>query len=297
MEQGTHRELLAMDGVFASMWADQVSAEDRAPSITDRSIKKEVTGYSVEGTESHQVEAEPTQDTTIEDVAPTSHAPAATYAEAVVGHEAAPAEANLPEETLASPYEEVPSPSEEPAPAEPSHEAPRPTSYAAAAAAAPSADAPVVELAQAPGPPAEAPIAFPSSDDTASQQTPSVVESTQAQTHAVTFGAGVDSPPSQSRSGTPDPGAEPKRKRISSQNFQRLARRMSFGTKRQGSASSVTASAKPDTSPRDSRDEGSSRGEGSIRGEGESPAASIQGTEGAKGKKEKDKKKKKKGSN
>ncbi len=76
-----------------------------------------------------------------------------------------------------------------------------------------------------------APIAFPTStsDETASQKAPST-------TPGITFAQGVSTP---ERTGTPDPESETKRKRISSQNFQRLARRTSLTTKRAGSISGI----------------------------------------------------------
>ncbi|KAJ2937028.1 hypothetical protein H1R20_g54, partial [Candolleomyces eurysporus] len=39
-EQGTHKELLALDGIFATMWADQVSSNDGI-SVAGNSLKKE----------------------------------------------------------------------------------------------------------------------------------------------------------------------------------------------------------------------------------------------------------------
>ena len=68
-----------------------------------------------------------------------------------------------------------------------------------------------------------APIAFPTStsDETASQKAPST-------TPGITFAQRVPNP---ERTGTPDPESETKRKRTSSQNFQRLARRISVTTK------------------------------------------------------------------
>ena len=46
MEQGSHSELLEKNGIFATMWADQISAEE--PSGSQHSIKQEVSGYSAE---------------------------------------------------------------------------------------------------------------------------------------------------------------------------------------------------------------------------------------------------------
>ncbi len=77
------------------------------------------------------------------------------------------------------------------------------------------------------------PVAFPgsTSDETASQKAPSVT-----QTPGITFAQEVGTP---ERTGTPDPESETKRKRISSQNFQRLARRISITTRRAGSVSGI----------------------------------------------------------
>jgi ATP-binding cassette subfamily B (MDR/TAP) protein 6 len=133
---------------------------------------------------------------------------------------------------------------------------------------------------------APAPIAFPTEESTP--------EKPQAQSPpAVTFGASAFSPP---RTGTPDPESEPKRKRISSQNFQRLARRISLTTRRQNSVSSMLPDIlKRDSSPRVSTDEGTSqRGEGSSTLVGsDSPAGSVRGDETPKLKKSKKEKKKK----
>lgn len=106
-------------------------------------------------------------------------------------------------------------------------------------------------------------------------------------TPAVTFG--VSSPPS--RTGTPGPEDEGKRKRISSQNFQRLARRISLSTRRQGSISSIIPNIpglKRSESPRASTDDNDTRAEGTTTN---SPASSVKGDDKGKSKsKKKDKK-------
>jgi len=102
-------------------------------------------------------------------------------------------------------------------------------------------------------------------------------------TPAVTFG--VNSPPS--RTGTPGPEDEGKRKRISSQNFQRLARRISLSTRRQGSVSSIITNIpglKRSESPRGSTDDNDTRAEAT-----DSPASKVKGDGKGKSKK-KDKK-------
>ena len=78
-------------------------------------------------------------------------------------------------------------------------------------------------------------VAFPGSGDAESHDTPSVANGSRPQSPAVTFEP--QSPPS--RNETPDPDAEPRRKRTASQNFQRLSRRISIGTRRAGSALAV----------------------------------------------------------
>ena len=46
IEKGSFKELLAIDGTFASMWADQVpSADDPTPMISGTSVKQEMSAY------------------------------------------------------------------------------------------------------------------------------------------------------------------------------------------------------------------------------------------------------------
>lgn len=118
-----------------------------------------------------------------------------------------------------------------------------------------------------------APIAFPtgtSSDEAASQKAPST-----AQAPGITFAPEVGTP---ERSGTPDPDAEPKRKRISSQNFQRLARRLSVGTRRAGSISNIPilGNLRRDTSVSSAPAPASTDNDAGPSVVSQSPAASIQ---------------------
>ncbi|KXN93386.1 hypothetical protein AN958_00310 [Leucoagaricus sp. SymC.cos] len=116
------------------------------------------------------------------------------------------------------------------------------------------------------------PLAFPSSE-----LEPSEPQGTETRpTPAVTFGSDVNP----SRTGTPDPDSEPKRKRISSQNFQRLARRISITARRQSSSMIPSIPGLKRDSPRVSVDEGSR--------DTDSATGSIKGDD--KGKKKKDKK-------
>jgi hypothetical protein len=133
-----------------------------------------------------------------------------------------------------------------------------------------------------------APVAFPTStsDETASQKAPST-----APAPGITFAQEASTP---ERTGTPDPESEPKRKRMSSQNFQRLARRISVTAKRKGSISGIpilgnlrrdTTSGSGSAPAQESTD-----GDAGRKASTESPAASISDSDKDKAKKEKKKK-------
>lgn len=222
MESGTHSELLAHDGAFAVMWTDQISASDQG-SVKRRSIA----GYEL-------TDGEIKPEVPFGEDAPTTDMAVADEAQ-----DDTPATATI------------------------SDEAPIPRDFAAADApvAFPSSNtedgradsvAPSTKTGPVPPPKDEsAPISFPAAisfpgggDDDESQRGHAfvdVVSRAQAQnppTGGVTFEA--QSPPSGSRTDTPDPDAEPKRKRISSQNFQRLARKVSISTKRTASSAGIS---------------------------------------------------------
>lgn len=213
VEQGSHKELLAQDGVFAAMWADQISANGD-PNVSIGSKKEAVSGY---------LEDEPA-------------------AEPNAATEEVPQEQSAPNVITVDTPEQIPGTLE---PVE--GDAPEP-----------SEDKPT------------APLSFPT-DDTASQRAGLARQATDA-SGGIAFAD--SSPPS--RTGTPDPEAETKRKRISSQNLSRFARKMSLATRRPtGSASEGTPTPQDEATPRGSSD---------------SPNASIQGDIGGKSKKQ-DKKK------
>lgn len=276
-EQGNFKELLELDGIFASMWADQVSSnEDPSLSLAEGSIQKEAVGYVVDTQESTgdqiaELAALPTsvnQTSVTEPLEPNDQAAQVedkgqnegsneTSADSAVPF---PTSTNIDPATKDKDEDRIEIPGEQP-------------------------------VAQVPTPtttiPFPAPIAFPTSDSASEIRrvdTPPIVSPP-----AVTFDANVNSPPS--RTGTPDVEGETKRKRISSQNFQRLARRISLTTRR--SSSSVIPGIpgfKRDQSPRVSTDD--NRPEGSAAGpSNQSPAASVKGDDKGKLKK-KDKKKK-----
>lgn len=216
VEKGSFRELIHIeDGIFASMWADQVTSSDDP--LANGSVKKKVSGYSV-GTG----EGEP-----IVTVAPEI-----------------PEVADVTEEPVVLPVAEV-----------------------------------ITDEPQAMD---EGTIAFPTSSEAVDAIAfPTSSEAITVTGPSVTFGDRVNSPPS--RSGTPEVDGEPKRKRISSQNFQRLARRLSLGTRRQGSTSSIIPGipglGKRESSPKVSIDEPR-----------DSPAESVKGEEKTKKKDKKSRK-------
>ncbi|KAI0266983.1 hypothetical protein BC834DRAFT_871984 [Gloeopeniophorella convolvens] len=223
-EQGTHKQLLELNGIFAAMWAEQVSATEEQPAYS--APVEAVSGYQ------------------IDDAAPAPMSP----------HRAR--QDITPEDS--------------------------------APQAKPSPDA-VATVSQVD----DAPVAFPSSDvddapatdhvqpEAASQKAPSGTQSP-----GITFAPEVSTP---ERTGTPDPDAEPKRKRISSQNFQRLARRISVTTRRAGSATGIpilqNCAATHPGSVQASADDAA------PKASTESPAPSVQSEPDDKTKKKKDKKK------
>lgn len=112
------------------------------------------------------------------------------------------------------------------------------------------------------------PLSFPSSEPEGSSTKP-----------AVTFGADVNPP----RTGTPDQESEPKRKNMASQNFQRLARRISLTTRRQSSSIIPNIPGlRRESSPRVSVDDNSARDTDSATG-------SVKGDDKGKKKEKKDK--------
>ncbi|ETW80963.1 ABC transporter [Heterobasidion irregulare TC 32-1] len=265
VEQGSHKELLEQNGIFASMWADQISAsEDPEPSLR----KDVVSGYSIENDGSV---ARAEDSTAIGDVTEDATAEISD----VVQVDAQPTEIAIIEDP-------------------PIVEGPAVTEHVDAPIAFPMSDAEDSEPI-----PVSSPIAFPISNDDTHRS--SVISDTPIQSPGVTFVQGISTPP---RSGTPDPESEPKRKRISSQNFQRLARRISITTRRQGSASSIPipgfirdASFNRSNTHDDSASKGDA-GKSAPKGEAgkttDSPAPSIQSENDKNKKKEKKDKKKRK---
>ena len=272
VEQGNFKKLLAIDGIFASMWADQVSStEDPVHSISGTGVKNEVSGYIIDPEETRQEETrqDETKQERLQDVAETLIPftfPVSLVAESTdvpVKEEQVKVDVPLAVATIG----------EDPLPqSEPVGKVDTPT------------NAPIIPVS-VDLQPSVTTVEFPTTSTPQPEMRRS--DSPVNFTPAVTFG--VSSPPS--RTGTPGPEDEGKRKRISSQNFQRLARRISLSTRRQGSISSIIPNIpglKPRSeSPRASTDDNDNRAEGSTSNN--SPASSVKGDGKSKSRK-KDKK-------
>jgi len=245
VEQGSHRDLVAQDGIFASMWADQISAsEDPAVSIAKKSSQRSIKAPSREN--------EGVQ----EDVQDNEHSVA----------ESVPAE-NQPEPYVVDEPSAAPSVRSVAANSIPPKVATPPVAF-------PASGLSVENIGSPPEP--SAPVAFPTSSNDQAMSPPT----------NVTF--------EDSRSATPD-DPESKKKGRGTQNFQRMARRISLTTKRSESSGGFAAmipglrrdkdhkDPSASTSPRMSEDNAAG---GSLQG---SPAPSV--TSADKGKKDKKDKK------
>jgi ATP-binding cassette subfamily B (MDR/TAP) protein 6 len=287
VEQGSHAELLALDGVFASMWANQITTSGDEP-LTGKALavpEPEVTGYL----------AEPDFTTEVAEVEAVADEGGLTSVEAILDDVAVefpqpdvdvtPAEAPQTEGDAAELPPAVPDPENATPIAFP---VPEP---AAAPVAFPASEPTVAPVAFPASEPTVAPVAFPASESSPSLPTsplaaqplvfPVADDASVAEPEATASGAapGVTFDPAlTSPTTSPDPDAEPKRKRISSQNFQRLARKISLTTRRSGSGSGSTSSITniiPGLKRDRSGDDGSIRGEGSGRDSIDSPTASV----------------------
>jgi hypothetical protein len=309
VEQGNFKKLLAIDGIFASMWADQVSTDDPVLSI---SVKNEVSGYIVDPDETKQEETR--QEETRQEETRQEETRQEEIKQVETRQEEIKQVETRQEETRQDETKQDETKQEKP---QDVAETLNPIAFPVAESADVSVEEEQVKidvpLAVAAGPvpqsepvdsvdtPTTAPIIpvpvnlqssvttveFPTTTKTP-QPEMRRSDSPVSFTPAVTFG--VSSPPS--RTGTPGPEDEGKRKRISSQNFQRLARRISLSTRRQGSMSSIIPNipglVKRSESPRASTDDNDTRAEGSTT---DSPASSVKGDDKGKSKsKKKDKK-------
>ena len=309
VESGSFRELLAQNGIFATMWADQISADDE---VVDRSSyhKDAISGYTVDQEsklEETELRSSEAPQPTLSDVAspepqnPFADPIAIDFAETIIttespqlhqidlSHEpSVELKVSEPVDVETAQLEgEAPKSEAEPLGPEVSGDnsglAAFPTSEPTAfPTSEPTTAFPISE-----------PTAFPTSEPAAEPtNVPSPIEfpaSPQpevATSPGVTFGAGLTTPP---RSGTPDLEGRPKRIRKTSQNIQKFARTLSFAARRQssGTGSSVTKV----ESPRTSREESSvTRGEGSVGGDSTEASVTGEDKKEAKGKGKKSKK-------
>jgi len=353
IEQGNHKELLTLDGVFASMWADQVSSADtmsrkssfrkeeqETPRSKEPVLKGKASVVSVGGGSSTSGHAEDSGpgDKTYAEVAAAAVADSAPVAATEHNLIEFPAEEELPAQIakVEDAFPQVEFPQVEESQSSPNaqgvtfpttgvvfpsndssvnetpevqsrasetseHEAVQTRDFASDVPDVPKAET-VTEAqarpAAAPSPEvaSPSPIAFPVSDsasalgDTQEVVASPVTSSSPPVPQALnTIKFEETSHPS--RTGTPDSDLEPKRKRTASQNFQRLARRISLSGRRQDSVSSILPDllkrhARGDSKDKDSHsprvsvdDGGSSRGENSsgTLGLSASPSSSVKG--------------------
>ena len=287
VETGSFRELLAQNGIFATMWADQVSADDE---LVDRSsVQKEAhIGYVVDvdnkleeggpqpsreeppmsavaSPEPHNPFADPIVIDFVDDI-PATESPQTRQID-LSNEPSADNKATEAAEAEAQPEVELSNPNN------PFDQATVPSISGADAQLTifPSSET-------TPDPPAVlSPIDFPSSAPVETPTSP-----------GVTFGAGVDTP---TRSGTPDPEGKPKRIRKTSQNIQKLARTLSFAARRQSSGTGSSVTKVETGSPRTSREDSSAtRGEGSVGGDSTEASVGSADKKETKGKGKKSKK-------
>ncbi|KAG8933356.1 hypothetical protein FRC01_009681 [Tulasnella sp. 417] len=246
IESGSHKELLSQGGYFAEMWQKQISSDDDQGPFAGPS--GDVKGYDI----SH--EAQPTDVTVVpapevlpepEQLPflapgpamvplPPTEAELQAAADAETGPWAAVADAKAGSVQAgdASVKESV-----APSVQAPGREVISLTDDAVEATATPDSGAPPVAF------PSGAPLAFPGSDDASSLR-----QSVAGAPTSITF-KNQEPPHNPTESKT---DKEPKRKRISSQNLQRLARRISLGGKKASAEDSAEATATGDVPAPDS---------------------------------------------
>jgi hypothetical protein len=265
------------------MWADQITASEEpivSSALEEGKEEPPVSGYSVEPVDEGVKEEVTPADKDVPASEEPSVEPKLSYAEVV---------AEEPEDEAEQAPQNVPVQSPEETPIQDAQSS-TPVAFPSSPVEEDTAEPETVPADASQ--PSESAVAFPGGDETASLQAPSLPTSpAPAQSPGVTFASSESTP----RSGTPDANAEPKRKRISSQNFQRMARRISISGKRSGSASII-----PNLIPGLKRegsaakdDNSSHKGEGSLS-RTDSPSAGVAQEEGGSQKDKKDKKKEKK---
>lgn len=222
------------DGLFASLWADHIGAGAPVPGSSSATVSGVAEGYDISIINIQPVDGQIGEATDVF----VSESPRVVTASVRVPSVRAPTAsirapsmkptASIKADSVAPsvPTKDIPSPVSFPAASEEPEPVAFPTSSGATAAFAfPASSAP-------------APIAFPKTDDSRS-----IDSGSQAHIRlptSITFDTTATPPrvstpdPTGASTSSPTPDAEGKRKRISSQNFQRLARRISLSTPKKG---------------------------------------------------------------
>ena len=234
VESGPFKELVQADGPFASLWADHIGAGAPVPGSSSATASGVAEGYDLSNNNVQAIHGQIGED---------------SAAEAFVSDSPRAVTTSIRAASVRAPTASIRAPSIKPstsikadsvAPSVPTKDFPAPVSFPSApeepesVAFFTSPDAATPNVFPTSSPPA--PIAFPKTDDSRS-----IDSGSQAHVRlptSITFDTTATPP----RVSTPDPtgasssspDAEGKRKRISSQNFQRLARRISLSTPKKG---------------------------------------------------------------
>ncbi|KAF8335769.1 uncharacterized protein EI90DRAFT_3047074 [Cantharellus anzutake] len=243
-ERGNHGELLQANGIFARMWAEQIKVDHSEDLIHLNETEQQADGYIVP----EEAQVEPLE----APVEPEPFAEPSAIKEIEQVDQPREDIASSPKSTTEFIREELEPPkvtpeiSEAPKDEESKQELiAEGLSSGGAAATEPVIESPVAS-------PFSAPVAFPVSDDASSVKVtdspaleparpslePDAASISAVQSPGIKF-AQTESP----RTGTPEPTDEGKRRRVSSQNFQKIARRISLGGKKGGQQAADAARA------------------------------------------------------
>jgi hypothetical protein len=260
IESGSHKSLLAADGVFAAMWAEQVSTENDGLRLDIPSAERKVpSGYEIPLTAGPKAPIDITETPVGREAMLPTEPPGSSFAgpglvvppaDIIEPKVEAKEDVQAPAEGLnvaaQGPLTEsvIPEPgvvAEETGPESSAEAVPeqKPAeggpSYAAVAATEPTSESSAaIAFPSSP----EAPVAFPSDNRSITQEPgtatpiPGDHGADTASVTTSTAAAGITFSPAATSSRPQTPEAGEKRKRTASQNLQRLARRMSLGGRR-----------------------------------------------------------------